>query len=76
MSKPATIHEIREKYESEIMAIPGVTGIGIGDHDRAPGLAIKVYVDRLTPELEMRIPSELEGYPVNTEKTGELLGTL
>jgi hypothetical protein len=71
VSKAATIHEIRDKYESEIMAIPGVTGIGIGDHDRKPGLAIKVYVDRLTPELKTRIPTELEGYPVNTEKTGQ-----
>jgi hypothetical protein len=71
VSKPSTIHEIRDKYESEIMAIPGVTGIGIGDHDRKPGLAIKVYVDRLTPELKTRIPGELEGYPVNTEETGE-----
>ena len=70
-SKLPTINEIKEKYESEIMGIPGVTGIGIGNNHRKAGLAIKVYVERLTPELKLRIPAELEGYPVIAEVTGE-----
>lgn len=70
-SELTTINEIKEKYESEIMGIPGVTGIGIGSNDRKAGLAIKVYVERKTPELKMRIPAELEGYPVIVETTGE-----
>ena len=70
-SKLSTINEVKEKYESEIMGIPGVTGIGIGGNDRKPGLAIKVYVERMTPELKMRIPAKLEGYPVISEATGE-----
>jgi len=70
-SKLATIYEIKEKYESEIMTIPGVTGVGVGNNDRKTGLAIKVYVERMTPELKLRIPCELEGYPVIPETTGE-----
>ena len=67
----SSIHEVKEKYESEVMAIPGVTGIGVGNDDQSAGLAIKVYVERLTPELRARIPAELEGYPVTAETTGE-----
>jgi len=68
----ARIEQIRNKYEAEIMAIPGVTGIGIGTGTRRSGLAIKVYVERVTPELKARIPTELEGFPVIMEATGEL----
>lgn len=70
-SKLAGINEIKEKHESEIMGIPGVTGVGIASNDRAAGLAIKVYVERITPELKLRIPAELDGYPVIAEATGE-----
>jgi hypothetical protein len=70
-SKLSTVDQVKEKYAPEIMAIPGVTGIGIGNSDRKTGLAIKVYVERMTPELKRRIPAELEGYPVIAETTGE-----
>jgi len=69
--KSSSIEKVMSKHEAAIMAIPGVTGIGIGIGDQQSGLVIKVYVERKTPELEMRIPKELEGYPVKTEETGE-----
>lgn len=69
--KGPDINEIKEKYEKKIMGIPGVTGIGIGSDQRKHGVAIKVYVERMTPELKARVPVELEGYPVITEVTGE-----
>ncbi len=53
----------------ELLAIPGVQGVGIGDAGR--GTAIKVYVDASTPELGQRIPRELDGVPVLVEQTGE-----
>jgi hypothetical protein len=70
-SEPTTINATTEKYETKIMEIPGVTGIGIGDNDRKKGLSIKVYVARLTPEVRKVIPQELDGYPVIPEATGE-----
>ena len=70
-AKRTTINDVKEKYEQQIMGIPGVTGIGIGGSDRKAGLAIKVYVERMTPELKRRIPAQLEGYPVVAEPTGE-----
>jgi len=66
-----TIDQVKEKHEFELMAIRGVTGVGIGDHPRKPGRAIKVYVDRITPELKNQIPNEIEGYPIAIEQTGE-----
>jgi hypothetical protein len=66
-----TIDQIREKHELELMAIPGVTGVGIGQDPRKPGRVIKVYVERTTPELMKKIPKEIEGYPVALEQTGE-----
>ena len=65
------IESVRSKYEAEIMAIPGVTGIGIGEGDRPSSRVIKVYVERKNSDLEKRIPKQLEGYPVKTEATGE-----
>jgi hypothetical protein len=65
------IESVRNKYEAEIMAIPGVTGIGIGEGNHLSSRVIKVYVDGKSSDLEKRIPKELEGYPVKTEVTGE-----
>lgn len=65
------IESVRSKYEAEIMAIPGVTGIGIGEGDRPSSRVIKVYLDRQNSAVEKRIPKELEGHPVKTEVTGE-----
>jgi hypothetical protein len=70
-SKVISIDKTKEKYEAEIMAIPGVTGIGIGNDERNAGLAIKVYVESVTPDLRRRIPAKLDGYPLVLEATGE-----
>jgi len=53
------------------MAIPGVSGVGIGPDTRGAGRVIKVYVERTTPELKQNIPAEIEGFPVSIEQTGE-----
>jgi hypothetical protein len=69
--KPTDINSVREKYETAIMQIPGVTGIGIGDNGPAGTLVIKIYVERLTPALREQLPKELEGFLVVSEETGE-----
>ncbi len=63
------IAEVLRENTPGIMAIEGVTGT-------AQGLCsgrtcIKVYVVRKTPELAARIPSSIEGYPVEVEETGK-----
>jgi len=63
-----TIEQAQEKYQDQWMAIPGVVGVGLGAVDDEP--VIKVLVLRKTPELEQKIPKEVEGYPVVIEETG------
>jgi hypothetical protein len=70
-SSPKSVYEVKAEHELDILKMPGVTGIGIGQSDSKAGLAIKIYVERLTPELKKRLPTHLEGYPVVTEATGE-----
>lgn len=53
------------------MAVPGVTGVGIGQHGGRP--SIVVMVARLTAELAARFPQELEGHPVVVEESGEIV---
>jgi hypothetical protein len=66
--KPA-IEKIKAKYEKEFLGLEGVEGVGIGEELGKP--VIKVYVVRKTRSLQERIPSQIEGYPVRMEVTGE-----
>ncbi len=54
------------------MTIPGVVGIYVGVLDDGKTPCLKVMVVKKTPELEKRIPRELEGYRVVIEETGEI----
>ena len=64
-----TIEEVLKEHTDELMSIPGVVGTAEGLCDGNP--CIKVFVIEITPELEQKIPEELEGYPVEVEETGE-----
>lgn len=68
MTSPS-IEEVHRAHTDTLMAIPGVVGTAIGRCDGAP--CIKVYVVERTPELERRIPRQLDGYAVEIEVTGE-----
>jgi len=64
-----TIEKVLKEHTDELMSIPGVVGTAQGLCDGKP--CIKVYVKKKTPELDQKIPSVLEGYPVIVEETGE-----
>lgn len=68
------IDEARQRHEHELLALPNVTGVGIGD--RAGEAVIKVYVTRKVPaselEPEERVPPSLEGHPVDVEAIGDV----
>lgn len=62
------IERVRIKHEAALLAIDGVVGIGIGSNEIGDD-AIVVYLrDKQT---QSSIPDELEGFPVQTEITGE-----
>ncbi len=63
------VSQVLERYQNELMAIPGVVGIAEGRCDSVP--CIKVYITKKTPEITDKIPQVLEGVPVSVEVTGE-----
>ena len=67
LEKP--IEQVLKEHSESLMAFPGVVGVAQGLSPSNPH--IKVYVARKTPTLLWQIPSEIEGYSVVVEETGE-----
>lgn len=59
---------VKKRYERRLLALDGVTGVGIGDDDGTP--RIKVYVDEDRPARRKSIPDVLEDVPVVVEESG------
>jgi hypothetical protein len=64
----SSIYEVQSAYESELLKIEGVEGVGIGKFEDEDCIA--VYVIEKTAELDEQIPKELGGYKVIMEVTG------
>jgi len=63
------IKSVMEAHVDDLMAIPGVVGVAIGElKDGTP--CIQVLVAEKTRELRRRIPKTLEGHPVDIVVTG------
>jgi hypothetical protein len=65
-----TIQEAKEAWEAKLMAIPGVSGVGIGLTKDGQQKCIKVYVARDRGDVSDEIPKTIEGYPVEVEARG------
>lgn len=65
------IENVQEDHTPDLMTLDGVLGTYIGQND-AGQPCIKVMVRKRTAEIEARIPSELEGYPVEIVESGEI----
>lgn len=66
-----SIDDVIKQYSDSLMSIPGVVGLYHGLDDR-DSTCLKVMVKQQTPELEQKIPKQIEGYPVIIEETGEI----
>ena len=64
------IREMLKRHTDELMAVPGVVGVGEGKSRGRP--CITVFVVARTPDLLRQIPDTIEGYPVQIEESGEL----
>jgi len=66
------IAEAKARHEADLLALPNVTGVGIGERDGKP--VIKVFVTEKLPEAELapqaRVPESLDGYEVDVEAIG------
>lgn len=64
-----TIAQTHQEHAAELMAVPGVVGVGIGEHHGKP--CIMVLVAEQTSAVQNRIPTELNGFAVVVEQSGE-----
>jgi hypothetical protein len=62
--------EVKQRHEADLMSIPGVVGVGVGQCDEQA--CIKVFVEQETPELAGAVPTDLEGVPVELEAIGKV----
>lgn len=63
-----SIVTVKGKYEGELMAIPGVVGVGIGDCNGKE--CIVVFIQDRTAQIDREVPGTLDGYPIQIEVTG------
>jgi hypothetical protein len=68
------IQEAKDRHEAELLALPNVTGVGVGERGGWP--VIKVFVTQKIPESALGanelVPEQLDGYEVDVEESGVL----
>jgi hypothetical protein len=67
-----SIAEAKTRHEADLLALPNVTAVGIGERAGKP--VIKVFVTEKLPDStlapEERVPTSLDGYEVDVEAIG------
>jgi hypothetical protein len=67
-----SIEAVKDKYEPNLMKLPNVAGVGIGERAGKP--VIKVFVTTKMPESALRpgevVPKRLEGFETDVEEIG------
>lgn len=64
------VEEAQEQLEKMLSTINDVTSISIGEAGGKPRL--KVGVKKITPHVRDLIPTQIQGYDVEIEETGEI----
>jgi hypothetical protein len=69
-----SINNVRTKYEEQLMNLPNVTGVGVGEKEGKE--VIIVFVKQKVPETALRpeeiVPQRLEGFEVAVQEIGEV----
>ena len=67
-----SIEIVKMKHEEQLMRLPNVTGVGIGE--KAGNVVIKVFVTHRVPESDLQpeevVPKTLDGYQTDVEEIG------
>ena len=66
------INAVLAAHEKQLLAIPEVVGVYVGDLQDGGTPSLKVMLARKRPESARKIPRSIEGYPVVVEVTGEI----
>jgi hypothetical protein len=73
---PAAVDAVRKakiRHEAQLMSVPGVVGVGIGQSEKLPGqAAIEVYVKEPATAMRSQLPNSLDGIEVKIIETGEI----
>ena len=67
--RPSEIDAVRERHQRALMAIDGVVGVAVGQTPTGDP-AIVLYLR--DPSVRTRVPTQLDGHPVQTVVTGEI----
>ena len=69
------IKQVMDQYEEQLMRLPNVRGLGIGEKNGQS--VIKVLVTHKVQEADLKdheiVPKILEGYPTDVEEVGEIM---
>jgi len=68
---PRTIEAVLAAHNDSLMAVSGVLATAIGRCSNAP--CIRILVSRVTDEVQRRVPSQLEGFPVRIDVSGPVV---
>ena len=66
------INAVLAAHDRELLELPAVVGVYVGVLADGKTPCLKGMLARPTPETELKIPHEIEGYPVITEISGEI----
>ena len=65
-----TIEEVLKQHTDSLVSLPGVAGPAQGERSGQPG--IRGFVAERTPVFLKKIPSEIAGYELAVQDTGEI----
>jgi hypothetical protein len=72
-SSPANdIGAVLDAHQEELMRLPGVVGVGIGQDEATGKPIILVLMAKPSPDLEKTLPQKLDGYSVKPLVVGEI----
>lgn len=65
------INDIKRENEAQLMALPGVVSVGVGQApDGRPAIIVGLGSD--DPTIARQVPDQIRGYPVITQRIGTI----
>jgi hypothetical protein len=68
---PNSINDVKTQHEERLFQLPGVVSVGIGQDEKGDP-AIIVGLAYPDPEIESKLPNQLDGYPVLVRIIGRI----
>lgn len=67
---PRSIEDAQRQLAEQLIELPGVAGVGIGEDKGSP--CLRVWVVACSEDLSIAIPREVAGFPVIVEESGRI----